>query len=179
LRRIVVLGTTGAGKTAISRSLARRLDIPHVELDALRWDPDWTEVADDVFRDRVAHALAGEVWVSDGNYGLARDLIWPRATHAVWLTYPFRTVMGRLLWRTIRRIFTREELWNGNRERFLSQFASRDSILLWALQTHWSRSNRYEGLFARPEYSHIDVVRLRSPGAARRWLQGVGDRQKG
>ena len=171
--RIVVLGTTGAGKTALSYNLADRLGIPHVELDALRWDPDWTEVADGIFRDRVADALAGDAWVSDGNYGLARDLIWPRATHAIWLDYRFPIVMGRLLWRTLRRIFTREELWNGNRERFLAQFASRDSILLWALQTHWSRSNKFETLFASREYSHLNVVRLRSPRVAKKWLAGV------
>ena len=172
MRRFVVLGTTGAGKTALSRDLADRLGIPHVELDALRWDPEWTEVSDCIFRDRVADALAGDAWVSDGNYGLARDLIWPRATHAIWLDFRFQTVMGRLLWRTIRRMFTREELWNENRERFLAQFASRDSILLWALQTHWSRSNRLEALFASPEYSHLNVVRLRSPRAAKKWLAG-------
>ena len=41
--RIVVLGTTGSGKTTVARALAQGLTIPHVELDALRWDPNWTE----------------------------------------------------------------------------------------------------------------------------------------
>ena len=174
MRRFLVLGTTGAGKTTLSRAISRRLGIPHVELDALRWEPEWTEAPDDVFRARVADALVGDAWVCDGNYGLARDIIWPRATDAVWLNYSFGVVMWRLLGRTLRRSITREELWSGNRERFLTQFATRRYLFLWALQTHWSRHNSFDRLFTSPEYSHLNVVRLRSPRSARKWMAGVG-----
>ena len=44
-------------------------------MDGLRWNSDWSEVSDDVFRDRVADASAGDAWTFDGNYGMARDLI--------------------------------------------------------------------------------------------------------
>jgi hypothetical protein len=50
-------------------------------------------------------------------------------------------VMWRFLGRTLRRSITREVLWSGNRERFTTQFATRKSLFLWALQTHWSRQN--------------------------------------
>ncbi len=120
----------------------------------------------------MAEALLGDAWVCDGNYGLARDIIWPRATHAVWLNYLFGVVMWRFLGRTLRRSITREVLWSGNRERFTTQFATRKSLFLWALQTHWSRQNSVDGLFTSPEYSHLNVVRLCSPRAARKWLLG-------
>ena len=42
LRRTVVVGTTGSGKTTVAAELARRLGVSHVEMDALYWGPDWT-----------------------------------------------------------------------------------------------------------------------------------------
>ena len=73
--RIVVMGTTGAGKTTLAREIARALDMPHIELDYYRFRPNWVEVPNDEFRERVRKALRGDRWVADGNYGLARDVI--------------------------------------------------------------------------------------------------------
>jgi adenylate kinase family enzyme len=42
MQRIVVVGTTGSGKTTMAGQLAGRLGYPHVEQDALNWGPDWT-----------------------------------------------------------------------------------------------------------------------------------------
>ncbi len=41
MRRIVVIGTSGSGKTTLARELAGRLNVPHIELDALHWKPNW------------------------------------------------------------------------------------------------------------------------------------------
>lgn len=154
----------------MAENIARRLALPHVELDALYWDRDWTGVSPTVFRERVTAALAGEVWVVDGNYSKTRDLVWARTQAVVWLDYPLPVIMGRLLWRTLARAFTREELWAGNRENLWMSFFSRDSILLWALQTYKRRRVEYPQLLAAPEAAHLAVVHLRSPSAARRWL---------
>ncbi|MEW5719873.1 MAG: AAA family ATPase, partial [Chloroflexota bacterium] len=73
-KRVAVVGTTGSGKTTLARELAHRLGYPHVELDALHWEPNWGEAPRDVFRARVDAALRGDCWVIDGNYGKARDI---------------------------------------------------------------------------------------------------------
>ena len=173
LRRVAVVGTTGSGKTTLARQLSERLGIPHVELDALHWDPGWTSAEPEVFSERTAQALSGAAWVTDGNYSRVRDIVWSRADTVVWLDYPLPVVLGRLVWRTLRRLVRREELWNQNRERFAGVFLSRDSIILWALQTYRRRRREYPLLLDRPEYVHLDVVRLRSPREARRWLDGL------
>ncbi len=170
--RIVVVGSTGSGKTTLARELARLHGVPHVELDALNWDPNWTQAPAEVFRQRVAAALEGrEGWVVDGNYSRARDLVWPRATSIVWLDFPLRIVLWRLFWRTLWRWWRREELWNGNRERFSDNFLSKDSLFLWAIQTYGRRRREFPALFKAPEHAHIHVVRLPSPARAREWLE--------
>ena len=173
LKRVAVVGTTGAGKTTLARELASLLGAAHVELDAYRHGPNWTETPDDIFRERVSEALTGERWVVDGNYSVARDVIWSRATAIVWLDYPFPVSFWRLFRRTMRRGVMRTELWNGNKENLWGHFFTTDSLLLWAVRTHWRRRRSLPEAFALPEYAHLDVTRFRTPPAARRWLDSV------
>lgn len=165
-RRISVVGTTGAGKSTFAARLARLVDAPHVELDALHWEPNWVGAAPDVFRARVRAAVAGPRWVVDGNYSIIREEVWARADAVVWLDFTFGVIFGRLLLRTILRAWRREELWSGCRESFRMSFCSRESVLLWAIQTYARRRATYPGLFERPEYRHLRVARLRTPRAA-------------
>jgi adenylate kinase family enzyme len=171
--RIVVVGTTGAGKSTLARKLSHLLDVPHVELDALSWEAGWVTAPTEVFRQRVEDALAGDAWVVDGNYGNVRDLVWPKATAVVWLDHPLRVVAWRLFRRTLRRSLTREELWNGNRERFFTQFFTRDSLFLWLLKTYWRRRRTYPLLLKQPEHSHLMVIHMRSQRETDDWLSGV------
>ena len=177
-RRIVVLGTSGSGKTTLAGAISRRLGIPHVELDALFWGPNWTNLGgspenDTKFRARVAEATAGDAWVVDGNYAVTHDVTWPRAELFVWLDLPLPVVFWSVLQRTLRRAATRELLWGTNRESFRMSFLSRDSLLLWVLTTHRSRRKRLTALLLRPEMAHVTVVRLRSRRAVHAWLESL------
>ena len=173
-RRIVVVGTTGSGKTTTARRLAETLGYPHVELDALHWEPNWTPATVEVFRDRVRRAIEGPCWVVDGNYSAVRDVLWPAADSIVWLDYALPVIVGRLLRRTIRRSLWREELWNGNREHLVRALFSTDSILLWALRTYRRRRREYPELFRRPEYGHLRIICLRSPRQTEAWVEMLG-----
>jgi adenylate kinase family enzyme len=172
MQRINVVGTSCSGKTTVARTLASRLGLPHVELDALFWGPDWTPVPSDLFRARVAEAVAGDEWVLDGGYAIVRDLTWHRVDTVVWLDYPMPLVFWRYLRRTISRIRTGREFWpgTGNRES-LRHALARDSLAWWIVSTHRPRRRRLVAeLAARPD---IAVIRLRSPAATRRWLAMV------
>jgi len=168
--RLVLVGTSGAGKTTMATRVAKALDLPHVEFDGIRHGPNWTESPGDVFKVILGRRLQEDRWVADGNYSFARDVVWPRADAVVWLDYPIRVVMWRLFWRTIRRAVFRQELWNGNREKLWWHFCSRQSLFLWALQTHWRRRRTIPAALAHPEHVHLGLVHLRSPKAADRWL---------
>jgi len=172
-QRVAVVGTSGSGKTTLAQRLAQRLGVPHVELDALNWGPNWTPAPQEEFRRSASQALAGDAWITDGNYRAVRDIVWNRADTVVWLDYSLVVVMARVTWRTIRRSVTRQELWSGNRERFREAFFGRESIIWWAFSTYGRRKKEYPVLFSRPEYAHLRVVRLPSPRVARLWIESL------
>ena len=173
LMRVVIIGNTGSGKSTLALQLSEMLNIPFVEMDALNWEPNWTEAPVEVFRERMKEAVSGDRWVVAGNYGNVRDLVWPKATAVVWLDYPITVVFWRLFWRTLSRSISKEELWNGNRERFFTQFLTKDSLFLWALRTHWRRRKSIPTALAEPEHAHLQFFHLTSPKATKRWISNV------
>ena len=166
--RIAVFGVSGSGKSTLARRLAAALGVPHVELDAINWQAGWHDLnTHDLpeFRRRVARAVAGEGWVSDGNYGRVRDLVLARATHVIWLDYPRSLVMRRVLWRSLRRAATRREVWpgTGNREAF-RQWLDADHPVRWAWRSYPEQRRTYAALLANPALAHLERHRLRHPG---------------
>ncbi len=172
--RLVVVGTSGSGKTTLAAQVGEILDIPHIEIDALHWGPNWTETPEAELQAKLLAATSGPAWVVDGNYSKARPVLWPRATTIVWLDYGLPVLLWRILRRTFGRVFLRQELWNGNREGFRQAFLSRNSIIYWVLTTYKRRRVEYPILFAQPENAHLTVIRHRTPGETRAWMRGIG-----
>lgn len=168
--RIAIVGTSGAGKTTLAREVAKRLNLHYIELDALYWDSDWQAAPVEIFRDRVDRALESERWVTDGNYRAVRYIIWSQADTVVFLDYSFGVAFTRLLRRTLKRAFKREELWNGNQESIRLSFFSTDSVLLWMIRTYSQRRKEYRQLFQQFEETHLSLVHLRSPAETKAWL---------
>ena len=93
----------------------------------------------------------------------------------VWLDLPRRTVMGRIIRRSFRRVAGRVELWNGNREHWGNLFTldKEESVISWAWQTHTANRVKFEAAMADPENDHLRFVRLTSPAAVRRFLRAA------
>jgi adenylate kinase family enzyme len=166
--RIVVIGTSGAGKTVIAKRIASALDLACIELDSLHWEPNWEALSKtnpDEFIRRVSAAISADAWVSDGNYAVVRNLIWGRATHLVWLDYSRAVVMYRVIKRSIHRALDQEELWTGNREDWHRWWRASHPIR-WAWSTWSERRSRFEGLLNGTQYRHLVVLRLRTPSDA-------------
>lgn len=65
-KRIAVIGNAGGGKSTLARRLSAEHDLPYREVDALMWNPDWTQVDDDLFDAAHDDLIAGDRWVIDG-----------------------------------------------------------------------------------------------------------------
>ncbi|WP_263121107.1 toxin [Cellulomonas sp. RIT-PI-Y] len=169
-RRVRVVGTSGSGKTTYARALARTLDLPYRELDEVFWAADWTYREVEEARAELREFAAGPGWVVDGNWETARGGLLEDVDVLVWLDYPRRLVMSRVIRRTLRRTLTRQELWHGNREdwRFMFRRDPDENVILWAWQSHTVNRARYRD---RQASGPVPVVRLRSPRAARAWLR--------
>jgi len=99
--RIAVAGTSGAGKTTLAARVGELLGIPHVEIDALFHGPSWTPR--ETFRAEVEAFSAEPRWVTEWQYGAARELLAERADLLVWLDLSRATVMRRVVRRTVLR----------------------------------------------------------------------------
>jgi adenylate kinase family enzyme len=162
-RRIVVYGVTGSGKTTLGRRLAAALGLRHVELDSLFHGPDWTPTPPDEFIAKIQAALdaSPEGWVVDGNYGTAREFLLPKADTVIWLRLPFLVSYLSMARRTFRRLFTREELWNGNRETLRLLLFDKESLLLWGIREHRPSQARVKA--ALTDIPHeAEVIEVRS-----------------
>lgn len=167
-----VVGNSGSGKTTLAAALAERLAVPHIELDEIFHQPEWVPLADTEFSARIAERTDAPGWVVDGNYSQVRDLVWGRADTVVWLDFPRRVVMRRVVLRTLRRTLTREELWNGNREPWANLWSADPdrSIIAWSWQGHRHYRDGYTAAMADPVHAHLEFVRLHTPGEVRRFL---------
>ncbi|MEU9339346.1 adenylate kinase [Streptomyces sp. NPDC048290] len=170
--RILVVGVTGAGKSTLARALGDRLGLPYHELDGLYYDgPGWS--VNPSFAEEVRRFAAGPRWVVDSlGYPEVRDLLWERADTVLWLDYPRRVVMPRVLRRSLRRSAGREVLFGGNRETWAG-WLSREHPVRWSWSQHAARHREIARRVADPRFAPLRAVRLRHPGETAAWLKSV------
>lgn len=174
-QRIVIVGTTGSGKTTLARRAAAIIGGCHIELDSLYHNAGWVPAAPAIFRERIRAAIAVESrWVTCGGYRTyVQDITWPIADQVVWIDLPFPVTFSRMLRRTFGRVARNEELWNGNRESLRNTLASRDSLILFAIQHRNKYRETYPAALRDPAVAHVASVRLRRSRDVAAWLTGL------
>lgn len=171
MKRVVVIGCSCSGKSTFFKSLASALNCKYIELDALHWLPDWVERDVGDFWKLVEQDTEADEWVVDGNYSVVKDIVWSKATTIIWLNYSFPLVFYRALTRSIKRAVTKEELFSGNSESFRRTFFSKDSILLWVIQTHKEKRKKLPAILLREVEKGVQVVELRNRKATTSFLE--------
>lgn len=183
MRRIVIVGNSGTGKTTLAAQLADSLGLTHIELDALFHQANWQPTPSAEFQRSLRAAMAEadratDGWTMCGNYRSASDGVGQDAADTiVWLDMPRSLIMRRVIWRTVSRAMTRQELWNGNREPMTNfyRWAPEKNIMRWA----WVKYDDYrrENLTAMADgtWSHADVHHLRSPAQVERFRATSSD----
>lgn len=162
--KINVVGTSGSGKSTFARALAKALDHPYIEMDAIFWGPNWYEPSDEVFFKDLQQALDQENWVLDGNYTRTTAIKWQNVDQVIWIDYSFIRTVYQAVRRAFSRAFTQKELWpgTGNRESFRNLF-SRNSMIWWTLKKYRKNRIKYLKIMRSDAYDHIEFIRLKSP----------------
>ncbi len=99
-RRVLVIGSGGAGKSTFSRELARVTGLPLIHLDRHYWHPGWVPTPEDAWNRRVAELIAQDSWIMDGNYANSLAARLARCDAVVFFDIPRLTC----LWAALRRI---------------------------------------------------------------------------
>lgn len=168
MKRVLVIGPGGAGKTVFSKRLGEVLNLPVIHLDALYWRAGWQPTPSNEWHRIVKEVTSGPSWIMDGNYGgTLRDRLL-RADSVIFLDLPRLTCVARVLWRRI--LFSggsRPSMAEGCPERVTWEF------IHWI----WAYGKRKRpGLLAQLKTveSEKAVVILRSTREVRKYLSGLG-----
>lgn len=171
MRRVVIVGCTGSGKTTLAKKLSEKMNIPAVDFDDINWLPDWQERDYAEACRMVVVEAQKPVWIISGNYSKFQELFLPQADTMIWLDYSFPRNLWQLLSRSVTRVLRREVICNGNIETWHKLF-SRDSIILWLFKTFRKNRRKYAAFLANPP-GGMRVVHHKTPRETERWLQAL------
>jgi len=93
MKRVIVIGCPGSGKSTFSRKLNDITHIPLYHLDLMYWNPDRTKVGKSIFISRLEHALAQDKWIIDGNYNGTMEMRMRACDTVIFLDYPMETCL--------------------------------------------------------------------------------------
>ncbi len=94
MKKVIVIGCPGSGKSSFSRALHKKTGIPLHHLDVMYWNADKTTVETSVFLERLAAVLETDEWIIDGNYASSMELRLAVCDTAIFLDYPLDVCLG-------------------------------------------------------------------------------------
>ena len=94
MKKIIVIGCPGSGKSTFSIALHDRTGIPLFHLDMLKWNADRTTVSREVFMERLQNVLKTEEWIIDGNYSSTMELRIQACDTVFFLDYPLEVCLS-------------------------------------------------------------------------------------
>jgi len=165
MKRVLVIGSPGAGKSTLSHALAQRTGLPLFHLDRMFWLPGWVERDRDEGRAELAGVLEQDRWIIDGNYGSTLPMRLQRAETVIWLDYPTSLCLRRVFkrWRRYRGR-ARPDMTEGCPENLNLEF------LLYVL--NFRRAWRSRNASALADFGG-QVLRHDSPARTAAWLQNL------
>jgi adenylate kinase family enzyme len=99
MKKVLIIGSGGSGKTTLAERLGEKTGIKVIHLDTLYWQPNWVRTDNDEWNKTIAELIAGDEWIMDGNYSRTMELRIAAADTVIFLDLP-RTVC---LWRVVKR----------------------------------------------------------------------------
>ena len=94
MKKVIVIGCPGSGKSTVSRTLHNKTGVPLYHLDMMYWNADKTTVEKSVFLERLSDVLEKDEWIIDGNYGSTMELRMAACDTVIFLDYPLEVCLN-------------------------------------------------------------------------------------
>jgi adenylate kinase family enzyme len=172
MKKIILIGSGGAGKSTLARRLGEALAVEVIHLDKLHWKPNWTSPPKDEWRKTVRKLIEKDEWVIDGNFNGTMELRMAACDTVIYLDFPRLVCVYRALKRVLKYYNkTRPDMGEGCRERLDFEF------LRWVWTFQKSDKPKIE---ERINKLGVDktIIRLRSPKEVEDFLADLDFTQK-
>ena len=97
MKKIIIIGSCGAGKTTFAQKINKKLNLPLTNLDQLYWKPGWERTSKTEWREKVEQLVKGDKWIIDGNYQSTFDIRFPACDTIIFLDINRFTCLFRIL----------------------------------------------------------------------------------
>ena len=165
MRKILVIGSSGSGKSYFSKRLGEQLGIEVIHLDRLYWLPNWTEPSKEDWRATVEKILESDQWIIDGNFGGTMEMRVAAADTIIFID------LSRVLclWRVIKRRIAYRKTTRPDMAEKCDEKVDLD-FLKWVWRYPRSSKPKIEELLQRNS-KEKHVIRLRSRSEVKRFLR--------
>ncbi|TQR21518.1 adenylate kinase [Psychrobacillus vulpis] len=165
-KRVLIIGSSGAGKSTFSTKLAEKWKLPLIHLDALFWNEGWVPTPKPAFREKVQQKLIEDEWIMDGNFNSTLALRAKYADLIIFLDFPRLLCTYRILKRAwVHRGTTRPDMAQGCNEKIDMEFAQ------WVWR--FPKDIRPGILDILRETDNVDICILRNPKEVKVFLETV------
>lgn len=163
MKRVIIIGCGGAGKSTLAQKLGEKTGLPVVHLDKLYWKPGWVKRTPEEFDPIVLSEIEKEEWIMDGNFNRTISLRLRRCDTVVYMDFNRVTCLLGVL----KRVLTtygkvRPDMGAGCPERIDLDF------LQWVWNFNKNKREKYHALLA--EATHARVIILKNRRGVRRFL---------
>ena len=169
LKKIAVIGDTGAGKTTLALKIARRLSLPYYSSDSYRFN-NGKKLSDKDFLDAVEKIALANEWVWDSAQTISVPMFCPRADIVIYLRFPTRILFYRVLKRALRRLLLGETYDDGRKEDLAHLFEKGGWIRSFYSKLKEKREN-YDYFLNKVGVSSIPLVELNHPRDVKIYLE--------
>lgn len=156
MKRVLIIGCGGAGKSTLARTLGEKTGLPVVHLDKLFWKPGWVESAKEEIDQKIIEAATQERWIMDGNYNRTMPLRLQYCDTVIYLDFSrIACLMG-----VCKRILTtygtvRPDMGEGCPERFDWEF------LKWVWNFNKNNRQRYYAMLGNLPEKNVIILKNR------------------
>jgi len=168
MHRILIVGTSGAGKTTLATRIAARLALPLHTSDPFYWEPGWQPASNECIDHRLNDVMRSSEWVLDGNFERRWQEVWNQADCVVWLDYSLIRILWQVTTRNIGWTLCRKKVWPGD----CMSIGRAYSGIRHAFQSHAAKRRRYSEYIRRLDSTM--VYRFAIPRETDQWVAKLG-----